>query len=250
MTKRHRWQTWLPLTLLFGLASSGLAAEETGHEHHQHEATAQAAGGEAGHEHHHEAAAEGGEDPHAHHKAMMSKPAEPPKSTDVRIEDRELVDQEGRKVKFASDVIGERIVVMDFVYTTCTTVCPVLTALFKQLQDRLGERLGKEVFLVSVTVDPTRDTPQRLKAYAAKHGAGEGWTWLTGASTNVNAVLDGLDAYTPNFEDHPSMVLVGDARSGEWTRFFGFPSPDRILARVDELTQARHASADASMVKE
>ena len=184
-------------------------------------------------------AAEGEEDPHAHHRAMMKEPAEPAKSAEVELRDRELLDQDGRSVRFVSDVIGERIVVMDFVYTTCTTVCPVLSAVFGQVQDKLGERLGAEVALVSVTVDPIRDSPQRLKAYAAKHEAREGWVWLTGPKSTVEEVLDGLGAYAPNFEDHPSMVLVGDGKSGEWSRFFGFPSAERILARVDELAAVR-----------
>ena len=182
-------------------------------------------------------------DPHAAHKAMMKKQAEPAKSADVELLDRTLVDQDGREVKFVSDVIGDKIVVMDFVYTTCTTVCPVLTALFGQVQAQLGERLGEDVVLVSVSVDPTRDTPQRLKAYAAKHKAQPGWVWLTGPKSTMDEVLDGLGAYTPNFENHPSMVLVGDGRTGEWSRFFGFPSTDRIMDQVNTLQAARQTAA-------
>jgi len=140
-------------------------------------------------------------------------------------------------------VIGDRIVVMDFVYTSCTTVCPVISAVFGQVQDKLGEQLGDEVVLVSVSVDPVRDTPQRLKAYAATHNAKPGWIWLTGGKRTMDEVLDGLGAYSPNFEDHPSMVLVGDGRSGEWSRFFGFPSPDRIMDQVNALQAARQTAA-------
>jgi protein SCO1/2 len=182
-------------------------------------------------------------DPHAHHKAMMNKPVEPAKPVDLRLEDQELLDQDGRPVRFVADVIGDHIVVMDFVYTTCTTVCPVLSAVFGQLQEKLGDRLGKEVVLVSVTVDPTRDTPQRLKAYAAKHNAQQGWTWLTGTKVSIDKVLEGLGAYTPNFEEHPSMILVGDGHTGEWNRFFGFPTADRIMERVDGLAAAREQGA-------
>jgi protein SCO1/2 len=168
----------------------------------------------------------------------------------VQLHDRTLLDQDGEPVRFATDVIGDRIVVMDFVYTTCTTVCPVLSAVFGQVQNRLGERLGKEVALVSVSVDPGRDTPQRLKAYATSHHAEPGWVWLTGDKTSVDEVLDGLGAYTPNFEDHPSMVLVGDGRSGNWSRFFGFPGPDQLLAVVDELAMARQAATAQHSIQE
>jgi protein SCO1/2 len=134
---------------------------------------------------------------------------------------------------------------VDFVYTTCTTVCPVLSALFAQLQERLGSRAGGEVALVSVSVDPVRDTPARLKQYSDKFKAGSGWTWLTGQSQVVDEVLKSLGAYTPNFADHPAMVLVGDGRSGKWTRFYGFPDPDQIVAKVNELDSARARRASA-----
>ena len=114
-------------------------------------------------------------------------------------------------------------------------------ALFTQVQGELGERLGDEVVMVSVTVDPARDTPKRLKAYSSKHGARDGWVWLTGPKSTVDDVLTGVGAYSVNFEDHPSMVLIGDGRTGEWQRLFGFPSPDRIMSVVNELQKDREA---------
>lgn len=183
-------------------------------------------------------------DRHAHHRAMLSRTAvDADAITSVQLHDQLLLTQDGDPVRFASEVVGNRIVVMDFVYTTCTTVCPVLSTVFGQVQERLGERLGEEVWLVSVTVDPARDTPQRLKAYAQKHSGRDGWLWLTGEKPAVDEVLQGLGAYTPDFRDHPSMVLVGDGVAGNWMRFFGFPGPDRILAAIDELAAARPAAA-------
>jgi protein SCO1/2 len=182
------------------------------------------------------------EDPHAKHRAMMKQQSQPAvESTRVDLRDRPLVNQDGEEMLFVSDVIGDNIVVMDFVYTTCTTICPVLSALFAQVQNKLGDQLGSEVMLVSVSVDPIRDTPQRLKAYSAKHHAGDGWVWLTGPKPVVDDVLTGVGAYTTNFEEHPSMVLIGDGRSGEWKRLFGFPNPDRIVQVVHELQQRREA---------
>jgi protein SCO1/2 len=214
------------------LAALGATAEETGHEHQDHEHM---------HHDHGQAAGEATDaaDPHAAHRAQMARPAEAAQAADLALKDLTLVDQDGRQVRLVSDVIGDRIVVIDFVYTTCTTVCPVLTALLSQVQERLGDRLGAEVLLVSMTVDPTRDTPERLKAYAQARGARPGWVWLTGVKPTVDSVLDGLGAYSPRFEDHPAMVLVGDGRQGQWQRFFGFPSPDRIMDQVDALLAAR-----------
>ena len=180
------------------------------------------------------------EDPHAKHRAMMKQKSNPTaESADVDLRDRPLVDQHGQDVMFVSDVIGENIVVMDFVYTTCTTICPVLSALFRQVQDKLGADVGEEITLVSMSVDPIRDTPQRLKAYSAKHGAGDGWVWLTGPKPVVDEVLVGLGAYTTNFEDHPTMVLIGDGQTGEWKRLFGFPNPDRIVQVVNDMRERR-----------
>ena len=182
------------------------------------------------------------EDPHARHRAMMKQKSDPAaESAEVDLRDRPLVNQHGQDVMFVTDVIGDDIVVMDFVYTTCTTICPVLSALFRQVQEKLGADVGEEITLVSMSVDPIRDTPQRLKAYSAKHGAGDGWLWLTGQKTVVDDVLTGLGAYTTNFEDHPSMVLIGDGQTGEWKRLFGFPNPDRIVQVVNDMRERRKA---------
>jgi protein SCO1/2 len=182
------------------------------------------------------------EDPHARHRAMAKQSADrASESADIDLRDRTLIDQDGQEVRFVSDVIGDRIVVMDFVYTTCTTICPVLSALFTQVQGKLGDQLDGDVVMVSVSVDPVRDTPQRLRAYAAKHRAGDGWVWLTGAKPTVDDVLTGVGAYSANFEEHPPMVLVGDGRTGEWQRLFGFPNPERIMKLVNELQERRRA---------
>ena len=187
-------------------------------------------------------AAAAAEDHSHHHHPPPQQSVEKPAAVQVKYADTALLDQSGKQVKLKSDVFGDKLVVIDFAYTSCTTVCPVLTALLAQVQTQLGERVGKEVQLVTITVDPARDTPARLKEYAAKHGVKPGWTWLTGPTGTVNDVLKGFGAYAPNFEDHPPLVLVGDARSGNWTRFFGFSDPKDIVAKVDELSHARHAS--------
>jgi protein SCO1/2 len=187
--------------------------------------------------------AQADEDPHAKHREMMKKKSEPTlEAAEIDLRNRMVLDQDGREMEFVTDAIGDHIVVMDFVYTTCTTICPVLSALFTQVQTKLGsDVVGSEVRLISMSVDPIRDTPQRLKAYSAKHRAGEGWLWLTGAKPDVDDVLTGLGAYTANFEDHPTMVLIGDPRTGEWQRLFGFPNPDRIVRIVNELREQRGA---------
>ena len=183
-------------------------------------------------------------DPHAKHRAMMNHKAPEPAAelfSNIDLRNELLLTQDGDEVHFVDDVIGDDIVVMDFVYTTCTTVCPVLTALFTQVQNQLGDDLGSEVTMVSMTVDASRDTPARLKAYATKHRVRDGWIWLTGPKGTMDDVLTGLGAYSVSFEDHPAMVIVGDGRTGEWRRMFGFPNPDRIMKVVNELRAKRQA---------
>jgi len=187
------------------------------------------------------------EDPHAHCKEVAATaqkaPAAPSSAVDVKVVDAELVDQDGNKLHFGSDVLGDRLLVMNFVYTTCTTICPILSAKFTRLQEKLGDRQGREVFLVSMSIDPSRDTPPRLKAYAAKHKARAGWAHLTGKKEDVDRVLRGLGAYTTNFVDHAPMLLVGDGRTGRWARLNGFPTPEQVLAQIDELLAARRQAA-------
>ena len=167
-------------------------------------------------------------------------------SVEVKLLDTKLLDRNGRSMRFRSEVIGDRIVIMNFVYTGCTTVCPVSSAIFGQLQQRLGPRLGEEVFLVSMSVDPVTDSPARLRSYAQKHHADPAWIWLTGTKPDVDKVLEGLGAYAPNYTDHPAMTLVGDGRTGRWTRFFGFPGPEELMTKVDALLAARTGSVSAA----
>ena len=97
--------------------------------------------------------------------------------------------------------------------------------------------------LAPTAPDAARDTPERLKAYANQHRVQEGWTWLTGPKSTMDDVLTGLGAYSASFEDHPAMVIVGDGRTGEWKRMFGFPNPDRIMSVVNELKAKRQAGS-------
>lgn len=179
----------------------------------------------------------------AAHEMHSQHDAPPPGAVTVRGLDTTLLDQDGRALNLKREVIGSRIVVVDFVYTTCTTVCPLASAMFAELQTQLGERVGRDVVLVTITVDPVRDTPQTLKTHATRFGAGAGWRWLTGAPVAVSEVLKGMGAYTPDFTQHPQMVLVGDGRSGSWTRFSGLPDPKRLAEHVRRLDQQRSARA-------
>lgn len=166
----------------------------------------------------------------------------------VRFAAVPLTDQYGRELRLA-DAVGERIVVMGFVYTHCTTVCPVISAILQKVQAQLGERVGAEVGLLSISVDPLRDSPARLLEYSRAYQSGPGWRWLTGEVAAVDEVLRGLGVRSADFASHPPTLLVGDARSGQWTRYYGFTDPAVLVARVEALVAAREHAGHGHMAR-
>ncbi len=162
----------------------------------------------------------------------------------VKLHDLELVDQDGKKVKFKSDVIGNRVAVIVPFYTTCTTNYPILIYTFTRLQDMLGDHLEKDVVLISVSVDPRTDIPIRLKAFARRNKAKPGWVFLSGERNNLGQVLWGVGVlFSTNLEEHNHIpiTMVGSA-GGAWKRLHGFPSPDQVLSQINELLSARQGS--------
>lgn len=188
-------------------------------------------------------------DPHAgHHAPAASEPrtgnpapplAVPSPPISLKLPNALLTDQDGRSRRLLSEVMEDKVIVANFVYTNCSTICPVSSTLFSQTQDQLGELLDKRVRLISLSVDPARDTPARLKTYAETHGAKPGWFWLTGSAPEVTATLKAFGTYTSNFQDHPVVIMIGDNRSGQWIRYFGFQDPKRLANKVREVLAAR-----------
>lgn len=178
-------------------------------------------------------------DPHAQHEQQAAAVAEP-KLAEIRLPDGlKLQNQDGLEMDLRRDVIGDRVVAVNFVYTSCTTVCPVTSSIFSMVQRDFGARLGSEVALVTITVDPARDTPHRLQTYAKNFNPGNDWNWLTGDKTSVDRALRAFGAYTPAFEDHPAMVLIGDEKNDKWYRLYGFPAPEAIEEKLSELLKNR-----------
>lgn len=171
--------------------------------------------------------------------AAAAPTAAKPATVRVQLHDLPLLDQDGKQQRFKSDVIGDKLVAITFTYTTCTTICPILDSIFVKLQDKLPGRLGKDIFLVTVSIDPVNDIPPRLKSYAGKLKAKPGWSFMTGNKVNVDKVLVGLDMFSADILNHTPSILVGDGKSGVWRRFYGFPSADKLLAALNELSAAR-----------
>jgi protein SCO1/2 len=153
----------------------------------------------------------------------------------LHVPDVTLVDQDGRKLRFWSDLVAGKVVAVSFVFTHCATICPPIGANFGRLRQLLGSRAGTSVQLISVSVDPVSDTPERLKAWAARFGAGPGWTLLTGPKAEVDRLLRALQSYTPNFSDHSPLILMGNAATGVWERASGLAPASELAARLARL---------------
>ena len=174
-------------------------------------------------------------DPHAGHAA----PRQPEDSSPARkyFSDVELLDQDGRKLRFYSDVLKGKIVVVNAFFITCVSVCPPMNRNMEKIQAALGDRVGRDVFLVSLTVDPLNDTPPRMKEYAQRFHAKPGWLFLTGKKENVDWALYKLGQYVEARDDHSTIIIVGNETTGLWKKAFG-------LGKAEELIEIVRSVAD------
>lgn len=224
MTHRMTRAGLAVLAMLALVLIPGAAKAQDGHDHH------------AGHE---------GHDAHAHHQAP--KPGEVDYRTEngLSIPDVPVLTQDGEEVHFFHDLVQDKVVAMNFVFTTCKTICPPLGANFGKLQQELGDQMGKDVHLISVSVDPVTDTPERMKAWGEIFGAGPGWTLVTGEKDEVTKLLKALQVFTPDIRDHSPVVLVGNAASDTWTRAYGLAPPKELAGIIHELTEAKTPEGSA-----
>jgi protein SCO1/2 len=167
-------------------------------------------------------------DEHAQHKAMMNQESYSIEDVTYEVPDVMLTDQNGEKVSIAALLNGEDPVMVNFIFTTCTTICPVLSAIFTQAQKRYGEELDG-VKLISISIDPDYDTPARLREYAQRFHAKEGWTFLTGDIDAIIEVLTSLDAYNGDKMNHIPLNLIRKQGSSTWLRLEGFPDASDLV---------------------
>ena len=161
------------------------------------------------------------------HLKQVSKPDETAATEDsqwggTHFPNVELTTQDGKKVRFYDDLIKGKIVALELIYTTCKYNCPLETARLVQVQKLLGDRMGKDIFFYSITIEPEHDTPEVLKAYAEKYNVGPGWLFLTGKPADIKLISKklGLDKL-PNGNDpdgHMPSLLIGNDATGIWMR--------------------------------
>jgi protein SCO1 len=150
-----------------------------------------------------------------------------------------LVSQYGEMMRFYSDLLRGKVVVINAFFTSCEGSCPVMMATFASLQEWLGERLGTQVRLLSVSVDPQTDTPAKLKAYAERLKAKPGWYFLTGEKQHVDRALYKLGQYVEHKEDHTNLIIIGNETTGLWKKAFGLASTEDIIKLVESVLHDR-----------
>ncbi len=146
-----------------------------------------------------------------------------------------LIDQDGRPRHFYTDLVKGRIVVIDTFFSDCGAACPIMAQHFAQVQAALGDRVGHDVFLLSISVDPVTDTPEKLHAYARAVGAKPGWEFLTGEKANVDTVLKKLGQYVELRDAHSNLFIIGNEPTGLWKKAFGLADPAEVVRIVESV---------------
>ena len=149
-----------------------------------------------------------------------------------------LTTQDGTPVRFYDDLIKGKTVAMNLIYTTCTYACPLETAKMAQVQRLLGDRMGRDIFFYSITIDPEHDTPAVLKEYAERYKAGPGWLFLTGKKADIDLISKKLGLYAPpdprNPDGHIPYLLVGNEATGQWMRNSAVDNPGFIARTIGD----------------
>ncbi len=146
-----------------------------------------------------------------------------------------LVNQNGARVKLKNLITSDKPVVVDFIYGTCTTICPVLSAGYYNLQRKLGQN-SSNVRLISISIDPENDTPKVMKEYLKRYRAKPGWDFLTGSRSDIDKVMHAFDAYIPNKMYHYPLNLIRNPKDGKWVRIFGLTSTSELLSEYKKVS--------------
>jgi protein SCO1/2 len=154
------------------------------------------------------------------------------------LPDLPVVTHDGKRVRFYSDLIHGKIVLINFMYSTCKGICPGMTTNLKDVYRALGDRVGRDVFMYSITLQPEKDTAERLRSYVKARGIGDGWYFLTGEAFDLDQIRKRLGFYDPNPEvdedrtQHTGMLRVGNDARQRWTMCPALAEPSAIVRSV------------------
>lgn len=153
----------------------------------------------------------------------------------LSLPDVDVIDQNGHRLKFQKDLVQGHTVAINFIYTDCTSICPMLTASLAAVQDQLAEQFGRDIFFISISLDPQHDTAEKLATFASQFGVKSGWSFVTGNPQEISALLKALNANVAAREDHTALALIGNGHvqsdgTTQWTRVYGLDAPNEIAA--------------------
>ncbi|HSA83080.1 MAG TPA: SCO family protein [Geminicoccaceae bacterium] len=148
---------------------------------------------------------------------IVARPAEEERARQY-FTDLPVVTQDGQELRFFSDVLKDRVVLIGLFFTRCTEACPLTTAALAEVQDLLGEDLGRDFALISLTLDPENDTPEVLKSYAEKFHPRDGWLFLTGNPENVRFITRRLGHTGDDIRAHATQYFLGNVKLARWTK--------------------------------
>jgi protein SCO1/2 len=151
--------------------------------------------------------------------------------------DTVLINQDGQAMRFYSDLLKDKVVIINTFFTTCTSVCPPMSKSLQAVQDWLGDRLGKNVHIISISVDAAVDTPTRLKDYAQKYKARPGWYFLTGKKENAEAALRKIGQYVESKDDHSTIIIIGNLQTGLWKKAMGLAKAEDLIKIVESVLE-------------
>jgi protein SCO1/2 len=173
----------------------------------------------------------------------IQQPTNPaPKSaTETYFTDVVLINQNGEKMRFYSDLLRDKVVVINSFFATCPGSCLPMERNLEKVQQALGDRVGKDVHIISISVDPTVDTPANLKEYAKKLNARPGWYFLTGEKQNVDFALKKLGHLVANKQDHLNIFIIGNERTGLWKKAFGLAKSEELVKVVESVLNDKPA---------
>ena len=152
--------------------------------------------------------------------------------------DTEVIDQNGNKLRFYSDVLKGRVVLISFIFTNCEFACPMQAQKLKQARAAMVPAVKDEVWFVTLSVDPERDTPEAMKKFAERQAVDESrWIFLTGEKGNMEFLIKRLGQYTPDIESHTTLMLAGNTITRHWTRVLPMVTPPDIANTMRELVE-------------
>ncbi len=146
-----------------------------------------------------------------------------------------VIDQDGNTFNFYDDLIAGKNVIINFIFTTCTDICPLTTARMTLVQDRLGDSVGRNVFMYSITIDPKNDRPEQLKNFAEAFRVGPGWRLLTGTPEDIAVIRNKLGERSRVLSEHRHEILLGSSAGGNWSKDSVFGDIERVVRNIKSL---------------